>query len=147
MEMIEEVKGEVERIAKNLRKETLAVGLFGSLARGEFNEKSDIDIFVITSKELTLKEQDEFYYAFSELIPRFGRDVTVLVYDIESLKKIPSWQTFNLIRDAIFVHDVSGIEKIFKDILRKAEQHGIVYDEKERVFKLKKKGRIVFSYG
>jgi predicted nucleotidyltransferase len=66
--MKEEVINEIERIIKNLgRKDVLAAGLFGSLARGDFNERSDIDIFIITKKELGIKEQDEFYYAFSEL--------------------------------------------------------------------------------
>jgi len=65
--MKEEVMSEIGRIVKNLgRKDVLAAGLFGSMARGDFNERSDIDIFIITEKELGIKEQDEFYYAFSE---------------------------------------------------------------------------------
>jgi len=91
------------------------VGLFGSLTRGDFDERSDIDIFVITAKEIPLREQDELYYAFSELIPRFGRDITVLVYDINGLKRIPT------------------------------EEHGIVYDDQEKVFSLKRAERVVFS--
>lgn len=143
---IKRIKEEVRKIALNLRKrEVLAVGLFGSLARGDFNERSDVDIFIITNTELTLKEQDELYYTFSELIPKFGRDVTVLVYDIESLKKVPSWQTLNLIKDACFVYDSGRIKETFKMILEEAEHYGIVYDGKEKVFKLKKPGRIIFS--
>jgi predicted nucleotidyltransferase len=143
--MKEEVINEIERIVKNLgRKDVLAAGLFGSLARGDFNERSDIDIFIITKKELGIKEQDEFYYAFSELRQKFRRDTTVLVYDIESLKKVPSWQTLNMIKDAIFAYDVASVKEIFKDILNEAEKHGIFYDEKEKVFKSRKK-RIVFS--
>jgi predicted nucleotidyltransferase len=143
---IRAIKEEVRKIALNLRnREVLAVGLFGSLVRGDFNEKSDIDIFIITHNELTLKEQDELYYTFSELIPKFGRDITVLVYDLESLKKVPSWQTLNLIRDACFVYDPERIKEAFKMILEKAEQSGIVYDSKERVFKSKKPGRTIFS--
>jgi len=143
---IKRIKKEVRKIALNLRKkEVLAVGLFGSLARGDFNEKSDIDIFIITNTELTLKEQDELYYTFSELIPKFGRDMTVLVHDIESLKKVPSWQTLNLIKDACFVYDSGRIKEAFKMILEEAEQYGIIYDSKEKVFKLKKPGRTIFS--
>jgi len=139
--MKEEVMSEIGRIVKNLgRKDVLAAGLFGSMARGDFNERSDIDIFIITEKELGIKEQDEFYYAFSELRRRFRRDTTVLVYDIKSLKSVPSWQTLNMMRDAIFAYDVMGVEEIFKDILDKAGKCGIFYDEKERVFKLRKRG-------
>jgi len=143
---IESVKNEVRGVALQLRKkEVLAVGLFGSLTRGDFNERSDIDIFVTTERELSLREQDELYYAFSELTSRFGRDVTVLVYDIDGLKRIPTWQTLNLVKDACFVYDRAGIEKIFQMILQEAEKHGIVYDDEERVFKLKKAERTIFS--
>lgn len=119
---IKRIKEEVRKITLNLRKrEVLAVGLFGSLARGDFKEKSDIDIFIITNTELTLKKQDELYYTFSELIPKFGRDMTVLVHDIESLKKVPSWQTLNLIKDACFVYDSGRIKETFKMILEEDE--------------------------
>lgn len=145
---ITKIKEEMKQVALNLgKKEVLAVGLFGSLTRGDFDEKSDVDIFVITENELTLKEQDELYYIFSQFIPKFGRDITVLVYDINSLKKIPSWQTLNLVRDAYFVYDQRGINNIFKRILAEAEEHGIVYDNNEKVFKLKRMGRLIFSLG
>lgn len=143
---IERVKEGVRKITLRLgKKEILAVGLFGSLTRGGFDKKSDIDIFVITAKEIALRGQDELYYTFSELIPKFRRDITVLVYDINGLKKIPTWQTLNLVKDAYFVYDRAGIEKIFKKILQEAEEHGIVYDNEEKVFKLKRAGRLVFS--
>ena len=132
------VKNELNRITLGFaKKDILAVGIFGSLARGDFDERSDIDIFVITEKEMPLREQHELYYGFSQLIPRFGRDISVLVYDLKGLKTIPTWQTLNLAKDAHFVYDRAGIEKIFDMILRKAEDHGIVYDDREKVFKLK----------
>lgn len=148
MNTIKKIKEEVRQVALKLgKKEILAVGLFGSLTRGDFHERSDIDIFVITENELTLKEQDELYYIFSQFIPKFGRDITVLVYDINSLKRIPSWQTLNLIKDAYFVLDQRRINRIFRRILKEAEEHGIIYDDEERVFKLKKMGRLIFSLG
>jgi hypothetical protein len=49
------------------------------------------------------------------------------------------------VKDAHFVYDQAGIEKIFKEILQKAEEHGILYDNEEKVFKLKKAGRLIFS--
>jgi len=143
---IQQIKDGIREITLRLgKKGILAVGLFGSLARGDFDERSDIDIFLITEKELPLKEQDELYYAFSELIPRFRRDITVLIYDINGLKRIPTWQTLNLVKDACFVYDQADIEKLFERILQEAEEHGIIYDGEEKVFKLKKAGRLVFS--
>ncbi len=120
------------------------MGLFASLATGDFKKKSDIDIFIITNNELTLKEQDEPYYTFSEPMPEFGRDITVLVYDTEDLKKVPSWQTLNLIKDACFVYDPERIKETFKMILEKAKQCGIVYDSREKVFKSKMPETIIF---
>ncbi|MBM4082071.1 MAG: nucleotidyltransferase domain-containing protein, partial [Planctomycetes bacterium] len=103
---IDKVKDGIKEIALRLgRADVLAVGLFGSLARGDFGDRSDIDVFVITSKELPLEEQHEFYRAFNKLIPQFKRDVTVLVYDLEAVKKVPTWQTLNMLRDARFVYD------------------------------------------
>jgi hypothetical protein len=44
------------------------------------------------------------------------------------------------------VYDRAGIKKLFKRILQEAEEHGIIYDSEEKVFKLKKAGRLVFSF-
>jgi predicted nucleotidyltransferase len=146
--MREEIVDEIGRIVKDLgRKDVLAAGLFGSMARGDFNERSDIDVFVVTEKELGIKEQDQFYYAFSELIQRFGRDVTVLVYDVKSLKRVPSWQTLRMVKDAVFAYDAGGVKEIFRKILDEAEKSGIFYDEEEGTFRLRRRGRVVFSLG
>jgi predicted nucleotidyltransferase len=140
---LEEVEREVRQIAVGLR-DVLAVGLCGSLARGDAHARSDIDIFVITEREFSLAEQDALYEAFSPLIARFGRDITVLVYDVESLQQVPTWHTLSMMKDARFVHDRAGIAALFAGILRQAEEHGILYDEQERVFRLKEAQRIHF---
>jgi hypothetical protein len=36
-------------------------------------------------------------------------------------------------------------QKLFRRILQEAEEHGIIYDSEEKVFKLKKAERLVFS--
>jgi len=142
----EEILSEIRRVLESLgRRDVLAAGLFGSLARGDYDERSDIDIFIITGEEMEIKEQDKLYYAFSELRRKFGRDTTVLIYDIKSLKRVPSWQTLNMIKDSIFAYDVANIREIFKKILEEAEKHGVFYDEKEKIFKLRRQGRVSFS--
>lgn len=55
-----EILDEIRKIAMK-RKEILAAGLFGSLARGNYNERSDIDVFVITERELSLEELENFF--------------------------------------------------------------------------------------
>ena len=143
---IQEVKNEVREAVLGMRKdEILAAGLFGSVVRGDFDDKSDIDIFVITGKELSLREQDELYYDLSEAVNKFGRDVTVLTYDLDGLKKVPTWQTLNLLKDGSFVYDRAEIEKVFKKILEEAEKQGIIYDNQEKVFKLRRAERMIFS--
>lgn len=139
-----EVERAVREIAVGL--DVLAVGLCGSLARGDAHEHSDIDIFVITRRALSLAEQDALYEAFSPLISRFGRDITVLSYDLESLKRVPTWHTLQMMKEARFVYDPGGIAEIFGEILRQAEEQGIVYDEQARVFRLKEARRTVFSW-
>ena len=143
---IERIKSEMGAISHGLKRDdVLAVGLFGSLARGDYHERSDIDVFVITEPPLSLKEQHGLYHVYSRLIGQFHRDVTVLVYDVKDLKSVPSWQTLNMVKDAQFVYDRANIEELFKRILREAEAHGIVYDEKDKIFRLTKPGRVVFS--
>lgn len=143
---IGKIKEKIKSAILDLKNEDiLAVGVFGSLARGDFHERSDIDIFVITQRELIFKEQDELYLLFSNLLSEFRRDVTVIVYDLKSLKKVPTWQTLNLIKDAYFIYDRAEIEEIFKKILQEAEKKGIYYDAQEKVFKLKEIERKVFS--
>jgi len=144
---IEKTKEEARRIALGLnRRDILAVGLFGSLARGTYHDRSDIDIFVITEKCLSLKEQDELYYAFSELIGVFHRDVTVLAYDLKGVKEVPCWHTLQMIKDAQFIVDHAGVEEIFKKILQQAAEKGIIYDEKDRLFRLQRARRMVFTF-
>ncbi len=143
---VETLKDRLREFGMRLAKEEiLAFGLFGSVARQDFDERSDVDIFVITDRELPLKAQDELYYAFSDFVAEFGRSTSVLVYDVRSLKKVPTWQTFNLLRDACFLYDRAGIEDLFKKILQEAEKHGIVYDHRDKVFRLNRPGRVVFS--
>ncbi len=139
-----EVERAVREIAVGL--DVLAVGLCGSLARGDAHERSDIDIFVITWRALSLAEQDALYEAFSPLISCFGRDITVLSYDLESLQRVPTWHTLQMMKDARFVYDPGGIAALFGEILRQAEKEGIIYDEQEKVFRLKEARRTVFSY-
>ncbi len=146
MSEVEAIRETVREVARHLEDEVLAVGIFGSMARGDFGERSDVDIFVITCRPFSLEEQDHLYRVFGRaVIPHFGRDVTVLVYDVESLRRVPTWHTLMMIRDAQFVDDRAGVEALFRRILNEAEAQGIMYDAQEGVFRVCRKGWVVFS--
>lgn len=49
----------------------LKVILFGSCARGQINDKSDIDLFVITEKEIELEEE---FYIMSDCPPPYDNE-------------------------------------------------------------------------
>lgn len=142
----EQIRDAVREIAAGLDGDVLAVGIFGSIARGDFHERSDIDIVVITQRALSSEEQDRFHEILSEaLVPRFGRDVTVLVYDLEGLKRVPTWHTLVMVREALLVEDRADIADLFRRILQKAESHGIIYDPERQVFRTTRPGRVVFT--
>ena len=50
-----------------------------------------------------------------------------------------------VVKDACFLYDRAEIERVFERILQEAGKHGIVYDDQEKVFKLIRAERVVFS--
>ena len=59
------------KIVNYLRKyDPLKIGLFGSYARGEETEQSDIDILVEFKKQITLFDLGEMKYDLTELLNR-----------------------------------------------------------------------------
>lgn len=141
----ETVREAVREVAEGLNGDILAVGLFGSIARGDFGPHSDIDVFVITRRPLSLEEQDRIYEIFAQaLAPRFGRDVTVLVYDLAGLKRVPTWHTLVMVHDAVLAEDRAGIQGLFQRILQEAEAHGIIYNPTTGTFQVIRAGRVFF---
>ncbi len=136
---IEKSKEKIKNIAPGLkRKNILTVELFGSLERGDFHLRRDIDILDITRRELTLKEENELYFAFSKIIPETKKDLTVLVYNIESLKRIPTWQSLNRVKNAHFIYDKAHLEKVFQKIPKEMGKYGIFDDALGKNFRYKK---------
>jgi predicted nucleotidyltransferase len=46
-----------QRLAKNLGPELIKIGLYGSKARGDFNNNSDIDLLVVVKERTSLVKQ------------------------------------------------------------------------------------------
>jgi predicted nucleotidyltransferase len=56
--------------------------LFGSHARGEATENSDIDILIVTKKYLSRQKKEEFYHFISQLCLQYD----VLINSIQMLE-------------------------------------------------------------
>lgn len=116
---------------KDLLKEVEAIGLFGSIARGDFTQRSDIDIFIVVPDEVSEREVwIKWNKILRDLLEDFQRDITVLVYSIKSLKEISSWYVLRLASDGKIIYDRSGeVEKIFNRIIQAAIDEGLIEEE------------------
>lgn len=104
----------------------LAIGIFGSLARGEANDRSDIDVFVVMEGRGVKKEANEFWYRkISEALACFSRDVTVIVYSEGGLKEINNWYVLRLAVEGVLVKDDGGVADLFRRIIAAAHKKGL----------------------
>jgi len=144
------IKSKLKDLPERLLKNTLAVGLFGSIARDDFNPRSDIDIFIIGEKDFSLDEQHIFYSFFYNILRRdFKRDITILTYSFAGLKRVPTWHTLHLCKDAYLIYERGITNDVFKKILEEAEKQGIIWDEEEKVFRIKEpkiRRRVKFEF-
>lgn len=108
-----------------------AIGVFGSLARGNFSpDKSDIDIFIVVKeKGYGFEISDLWWKRINKALEDFGREVTVLVYSISGLKNISSWYVLRLATEGIIIYDKSGIRELFANIIKAAKEAGLVEEE------------------
>lgn len=124
----------VEAVAEEVRKlgplleETEGVGIFGSLLWPKFNERSDIDLFVVLPEE---DYGDENQFRWLRLLSRplrerFRRDVHMIFYTLRALKKVPDWYTILLASDHALIYDKGAVEPILRRIVVEAERVGLV---------------------
>lgn len=105
------------------------IGIFGSLARGDFNKYSDIDVFVIVKEKKGYQTSLDWYRKINNLLKDFKRDVTVLVYPMRALKLISSWYVLRLAREGILLYDNANIKEIFRDIIKEAKRHRLIEEK------------------
>ena len=67
--------------------EIKALVLYGSLARGQADEESDVDLLVVTARPLTRLERHEITNVVFEVNLQHGTNFSTLVVDLES------WET------------------------------------------------------
>ncbi len=98
MKEIKDIKGFLERYKEEIRKKygVVILGIFGSYARGEQNELSDIDILVELKKPIGLK----FFELWDELERLLGVRVDLLT--IKAVKQKPElWKSIK--EDVVYV--------------------------------------------
>lgn len=126
MPSLEEVRKKLlER--EDLLQDVEAQGIFGSLPRGDFSERSDIDIFMmIREKDDQEGVDEEWYRRIKEVLEDFRRDVTVLSYTPEALREAPSWYTLRLASEAVLIYDRGKVGKILRSLVERAREVGLV---------------------
>ena len=100
----------LKKIAKELSKieDVKAVILYGSLARGEFTSRSDIDLFILTTNDKTRKiVQDKVI----ELEPEIGRNIQPTVRTISELQKTDTGLLQNIFQEGkiLYLREPSDI--------------------------------------
>ncbi|UCD16039.1 MAG: nucleotidyltransferase domain-containing protein [Candidatus Omnitrophota bacterium] len=88
----------LKKIAKKLSgiDDVKAVILYGSLARGEFTSRSDIDLFILTTDDKTQKEvQDKIIELESEI----GRNIQPTIRTIAELQKTDTGLLQNIFQE------------------------------------------------
>ena len=112
----------VERLLDRMRDEVHSVILFGSVARGEANDRSDIDMYIISKdssdtrrrmEAICVEVQDEF----ENVAPIHRLFTDKMMFHLEATS-CRCDRTMNIINQGIVLHD----DGAYRDILREAEE-------------------------
>ena len=112
----------VERLLDRMRDEVHSVILFGSVARGEANDRSDIDMYIISKdssdtrrrmEAICVEVQDEF----ENIAPIHRLFTDKMMFHLEATS-CRCDRTMNIINQGIVLHD----DGAYRDILREAEE-------------------------
>ena len=100
----------LKKIAKELSRieDVKAVILYGSLARGEFTSRSDIDLFILTTDDKTQKQvQDKVIELESEI----GRNIQPTIRTIAELQKTDTGLLQNIFQEGkiLYLREPSDI--------------------------------------
>ena len=81
---------EIKEFLREFFKEAEAIYLFGSFAKNEFNENSDIDIAVLYKKKL---DRVELFKKQEELFLKFNRDIDLV--DLQDVNDVFAYEIIN----------------------------------------------------
>nr|MDO8098730.1 nucleotidyltransferase domain-containing protein [Candidatus Njordarchaeota archaeon] len=103
-----------------------AIALFGSLARDEATDKSDIDLVIVGEfgKAGFLEGHRVAYRALESVRVKYKRDTSVVVSTYEELAKVNSF-VVNVAFDGLIFYDATGrITKLFSKVKQALAQKG-----------------------
>ncbi len=116
-EVLRALRMACQELEARLRGELLGLALFGSWARGEAEEGSDVDVFIVSRKPLNRELRFKVYDVLYGLL---RRDVTIVDIPASELTKEDLEVTpllLNIGVDAIAIYDPESIlEKIIRGI-------------------------------
>ena len=108
----------------------VAVGLFGSVARGEAGERSDVDVLVVVRDWPGGLERRRLYKILHSYL---GGDVTLIDVDYEVANELaegrrPLYSTMlNILYDCVIVYDPEGVlARLKNSALRVVEEYGLI---------------------
>jgi predicted nucleotidyltransferase len=129
---MKELISEIKQKISNLREidEAEAIGVCGSLARGRFNKRSDIDLFVVIKERKPGIDYERLWYdRLYNILSDLKRDITVIVYSLAGLKKIVTWYVLRLASEGILLYDKGNVKGLFERIIKTAKEAGLVERE------------------
>ena len=100
----------LKKIAKELSKieDVKAIILYGSLARGEFTSRSDVDLFILTTE---YKTQKEIHDKVIELESEIGRNIQPTIRTLVELQKTDTGLLQNIFQEGkiLYLREPSDI--------------------------------------
>jgi len=90
-----------EKLKRILGKKFIELILFGSYARGDYSKDSDIDVLLLTEKELSKKEKEEISKMRTDLCLKYGVVISCLDYVMEIYKKVRSPFLLNVKKEGV----------------------------------------------
>ena len=100
----------LKKIAKQLSKieDVNAIILYGSLARGEFTSRSDVDLFILTTE---YKTQKEIHDKVIELESEIGRNIQPTIRTLAELQKTDTGLLQNIFQEGkiLYLREPSDI--------------------------------------
>jgi len=115
MEKLEEIVRSIEsasaKLAEELKDEFLGLALFGSWARGEADEKSDVDVLVILRSIGGFDVRGRIYTILSEKVRKPLTLVDIRVNEVLDKEHEVTPLMLNILYDAVVIYDPEGILK------------------------------------